>query len=149
MAELPDAVYDRVTELSSTGNDLMDAGDYDAAIEQFTAAWNLLPEPKDEWEAATWLLAGLADAHFFQQDYRSMRPLLMQAMQSDEARANPFLCLRLGQCLYELNEQPEAANWLAHAYLEEGIGIFEMDDPKYLKFVNSRLSPPPGGWPEG
>jgi hypothetical protein len=62
---------------------------------------------------------------------------------------NPFLRLRLGQCMYELGETDEAANWLAGAYLLEGKELFSQDDPKYLEFIKSRLEPPPNGWPEG
>ena len=73
----------------------------------------------------------------------------MMAMRCDGATANPFLRLRLGQCLFELGELDEAANWLAGAFLEEGTKIFAEDDPKYLAFIKSKLLPPPGGWPEG
>jgi hypothetical protein len=57
--------------------------------------------------------------------------------------------LRLGQCMYELGEHREAANWLTMAFLSEGKKLFEGDDPKYLAFTKAQLEPPPGGWPEG
>lgn len=66
-----------------------------------------------------------------------------------EPVGNPYLRLRLGQCMYELGEMTEAANWLAGAYLSEGTKLFAHDDPKYLDFIKSQLKPPPGGWPEG
>lgn len=73
----------------------------------------------------------------------------MTAMKCDGATGNPYLRLRLGQCLFELGEMREAANWLSGAYLLEGKKIFAEDDPKYLEFVKDKLQPPPGGWPEG
>ncbi len=73
----------------------------------------------------------------------------MTAMQCAGATANPFLRLRLGQCLFELGELAKAANWLAGAYLEEGPKLFAEDDPKYLAFIKSKLSAPAEGWPEG
>lgn len=63
--------------------------------------------------------------------------------------AGPFLRLRLGQCLFELRELEEAANWLGGAFLLEGTKIFAESDPKYLAFVKPKLSPPRSGWPEG
>jgi hypothetical protein len=66
-----------------------------------------------------------------------------------EPIGNPYLRFRLGQCMYELGEMREAANWLAGAYLSEGTKLFAHDDPKYLEFIKSQLEPPPGGWPEG
>ena len=77
------------------------------------------------------------------------REPLMTVMQCEGATANPFLRLRLGQCLFELAELEEAANWLNGAFLQEGTKIFANDDPKYLAFIKSKLLPPPGGWPEG
>jgi hypothetical protein len=78
-----------------------------------------------------------------------MRNLLVTAMKCDGATANPFLRLRLGQCLFELGELDEAANCLAGAFLQEGTKVFAADDPKYLVFIKSKLSPPPEGWPDG
>lgn len=78
-----------------------------------------------------------------------MRTPLMTAIKCEGAMANPFLRLRLGQCLFELGELSEAANWLTGAFLQEGKIIFAADDPKYLVFLKSKLSPPPEGWPEG
>jgi hypothetical protein len=62
---------------------------------------------------------------------------------------NPFLRLRLGQCLFESGDRQDAANWLAGAYLLEGKKLFADDDPQYLEFIKAQLAPPPGGWPEG
>ncbi len=74
---------------------------------------------------------------------------LMTTIKCDGATANPFLRLRLGQCLLELGELNEAANWLAGAFLLEGNKIFDDDDPKYLDFIKSKLAAPPGAWSEG
>jgi hypothetical protein len=66
-----------------------------------------------------------------------------------ETRASLIVRLRLGQSLYELWDEREAANWLVPVYLMEGRKPFEMDDPKYLEFFRGRLQPPPTGWPTG
>lgn len=149
MAELPDDIYDQVQTLCAQGNELLDQERYDDALLRFGSAWEMLPEPRVDWNAATWILAAIGDAHFLRGDFAAMRKPLMTAMQCDGATANPFLRLRLGQCLYESGELDEAANWLAGAYLEEGSKLFDADDPKYLVFIKSKLLPPPGGWPEG
>lgn len=149
MAELPDDIYEQIQSYCAEGNELIDQQRYEDALHRFGSAWSLLPEPRLNWNAATWILAAVADAHFFRGDFAAMREPLMTAMQCDGATANLFLRLRLGQCLYELNELDEAANWLAGAYLQEGTKILAADDPKYLVFIKSKLSPPPGGWPKG
>jgi hypothetical protein len=62
---------------------------------------------------------------------------------------NPFFRLRLGQSLYELGDEQEAANWLVPVYLTEGRKPLEGENPKYLEFFRGKLQPPQGGWPEG
>ena len=65
------------------------------------------------------------------------------------AIGNPFIHMRLGQSQFELGNMDRAADELARAYLQEGLAIFEDEDPKYVAFIKSKLKPPPGGWPAG
>ncbi len=60
-----------------------------------------------------------------------------------------FFRLRLGQSLYELGDEQEAANWLVPVYLMEGRTPFEIDGLKYLEFFRNKLKEPQGGWPDG
>lgn len=149
MADLPNELHEPIQSLCEKGNELLDEGEMDQALSCFAQAWEKLPEPRTDWDAATWILAAIADTHFFREDFTAMRDPLMTAMRCEGATENSFLRLRLGQCLYELGELDEAANWLTGAFLEEGQELFSQDDPKYLTFVKSQLQPPPGGWPEG
>jgi tetratricopeptide (TPR) repeat protein len=149
MAELPDTIHEQIQRLCAEGDDLFEQERDEEALARYYSAWELLPEPRTGWEAGSWILGAIADVHFYRDDFAAMIKPLMTAMQCDGATANPFLRLRLGQCLFELGEFDEAANWLAGAYLEEGKSIFDEDDPKYLAFIKSKLSLPPGGWPEG
>ena len=92
----------------------------------------------------------MGDMQFKLGRYPDARSNLMDAVKYfDEARANPFVQLRLGQTMLELGEEAEAANWLTRAYLSEGLSLFEEDDPKYVGFIKGKLLPPPGGWPKG
>ncbi len=151
MAELPDDIHEEVTLLSEEGNACADDGAFDLALSHFQKALAMLPPPIDEpWGATMWLLTAIGDMHFQLARFPEGRAALMEVMKLfDEARSNPFIRLRLGQCMLELGEEREAANWLAGAYLSEGRQLFEGDDPKYLDFIKSRLDPPPGGWPDG
>ncbi|AIO30142.1 hypothetical protein DM39_6463 [Burkholderia cenocepacia] len=69
MAELDNELYERIAALSDAGDALAEDEDYAGALAKYRDAFDLLPEPKTNWEAATWLLAAIGDAHFFQQDY--------------------------------------------------------------------------------
>lgn len=148
LRELPTSIHSRVKELSAAGEAALEAEDYRGAIDLFEEALDLLPDPKHRWEAELWLLAAMGDAAFLAGDLELARMVLMQAMRDhDEANGNPFLRLRLGQCLLDLGELDPAANWLAGAFLLEGPSLFEGEDPRFLDFVRPKLGEPDGGWP--
>lgn len=146
MAELPDNTYEQILRLSEEGDKLAEAERYAEALKKYWAAWNLLPEPQTDWEAATWLLAAIGDSNFLGGDFVAGRDNLSAAMHCPDAIGNPFLHLRLGQCQFELGNEDRAADELARAYLTMGSQIFEGQDSKYLKFLKTKLEPPPGGW---
>jgi hypothetical protein len=135
--------------LFAEGDDLADDGQHADALACFRAAWAALPEPRDDQGPSVRILAGIADGHFFLGEWDACRDAVQHAFRCGEDPSNPFLRLRLGQNLYELGDEEEAANWLIPAYLSEGRALFEGEDPKYLELLQNKLKPPPGGWPEG
>ena len=145
VAELSDELHEHILTLSKQGDTLVENGDYTAALEKYWSAWNLLPEPKTEWNATTWLLGAIGDANALGGDYAAGRDNLSLAMHCPGAIGNPFLHLRLGQCQFELGNMDRAADELARAYIGAGSDIFEGGD-RYFDFLKSRLEPPPGGW---
>jgi tetratricopeptide (TPR) repeat protein len=147
--ELPDETYEKICALGEQGNELVEADDLPQALLTFEEAWDLLPEPKIEWEAATWLLAAIGDVQFLLGEFAATKETLSLAMHAPGAIGNPFLHLRLGQAQLELGDIHRAGDELARAYLLEGTRIFANDDPKYLAFIKSKLRPPEGGWPDG
>ena len=115
MAELPDKLNAQIQRICAEGDALIDQQRYEDAVARFSSAWELLPSPQTDWVAATWILAAIADAHFLRGDFASMRKPLMMAMRCDGATANPFLRLRLGQCLFELgNWMKPPTGWQVH-----------------------------------
>src|SRR5579863_5981528 len=117
MAELEDEAHKRIQDLCSRGDALAEKSDYASALELYWAAWDLLPEPRTDWEAATWILAAIGDANYLGGDYVAGRDNLSMAMHCPQAIGNPFLHLRLGQCQYELGNLDRAADELARAYM--------------------------------
>jgi hypothetical protein len=140
---------DEVDGLVAAGEELADAKRPEEALQRFRAAWQALPEPKDEQEPAVNVLAAIADCCFFLGRWDDCRDAIQHAFRCGADVSNPFFRLRLGQSLYELGEFGESANWLVPVYLMEGREPFEQDDPKYLESFRSQLQPPPEGWPEG
>ena len=140
---------DEAERLFAEGEELADEEADADALTRFRAAWDALPEPRDEQEPAVRILGAIADCCFFLGDWEGCRDAVQHAFRCGADLDNPFLRLRLGQALYEQGNEEEAANWLVPVYLTEGREPFEDEDPKYLEFFQSRLEPPPGGWPDG
>ncbi|MBM4076292.1 MAG: tetratricopeptide repeat protein [Planctomycetes bacterium] len=146
MNELTDKTHEQIQVLSAEGDALAESGRYFDALKKYWSAWDLLPEPQTNWEAATWLLAAIGEANFLNNDFEAGRDNLSLAMHCPEAIGIPFLHLRLGQCQLELGNEDRAAEELARAYMSEGHKIFRDQNPKYLTFLKTKLDPPPGGW---
>lgn len=144
MSESSDAA-----RLLAEGEAYLDAEADEEALDCFQAAWGALPEPKEEQQLAATILGAIADVHFYLGQWGACREAVQQSFRCGADVENPFLRLRLGQALFEMGDEQEAANWLVPAYLTEGRALFEDDDPKYLEFFRSKLQPPPGGWPDG
>lgn len=135
--------------LLDEGEALLDGGEYAEALPQLQAAWGMLPEPKTEHELAVRLMAAVGDCYFHMREWGVCHEAMQHVLRCGAALDNPFIRLRLGQSLYELGNEREAANWLVPVYLAEGRAPFQGDDPKYLEFFREKLLPPEGGWPEG
>ena len=142
MAELPDDVHARIAALSERGNALQDDEQYDAALACFREAWDVLPPPREEWEAATWLLVAIGDTLFLAGRFQEAREPLQKAVYCPGGLGNAFLHLRLGQVQYELHDVARAKDELARAFMGGGDEIFEGDDPKYWRFIREILRPP-------
>jgi len=137
--ELDDKIYSQIQSFSAAGDDLADGGKYDEALGKYNLAWELIPEPRTEWEASTWLLAAIADVALKAGYLTSAREALDYAMLCPGAIGNPFIHLRRGQVLFEQAEMEAAVQELLRAYMGGGDEIFSEDDPKYLLFLRSKV----------
>jgi hypothetical protein len=108
------------------------------AIAEYNKAWRLVPDPKNEWNASTWILAAIADAAFLAGYKSSAKEALQYVMTCPGALGNPFLHLRYGQVLLDGEEPDAAADELMRAYMAEGPEIFASEDPRYLAFLKTR-----------
>ena len=119
--ELSDELYDRIEELSETGNEAMESEDYAKAISCFQEALDILPEPKEDWEAYLWLAGSIGDAHFMMGNYGKSLEFFRKCYNIGETD-NPFILLRLGE-----------------NYLLEGEKIFK-EDWKYFQWLSGHVN---------
>ncbi|HGW5375626.1 TPA: tol-pal system YbgF family protein [Pseudomonas aeruginosa] len=138
--ELPDKIYDEVDALSTKGNDLMDGEHFDAAIEKWTQALDLLPAPKTDWEAYMWLSASIGDAEYQKERYELARNAFLDALNAPGGVENPFVHYRLGQCQVKLGNEAQGIESLLKAYMLDGEEIFlaEDDGVAFLKMLQDR-----------
>lgn len=125
---LPQHLGDQIDLLASEGNDLLDEDNFDAAIEKWTRALALLPEPKADWGAFMWLSASLGEAHYQQSHYEQARGHFLDALNAPGGIDNPFVHYRLGQCHWMLGQEALAMEELLKAYMLEGEAIFTMEE---------------------
>ena len=93
MNELPFRVHQRVQELSVQGDAFAEQGNYDAAINKYNEAWLAIPDPKNDWEASTWLLVAVGDACFLGGYFTSGSEAFRYALSCPGGIGNPFFYL--------------------------------------------------------
>lgn len=140
--ELPNELHERITALAKVGDECARRKDYERAIASYRSAWALLPEPKEEWTAATWLLVAIGDVQFLSCDYQEALMTFVHAMRCPDALGNPFIHLRLGELHFEAGAKAKALDELTRAYMGAGDKIFRTEDPKYFTFLKANILPP-------
>lgn len=135
--ELDTATHEKIKALCAKGDQLAEARAFEDAVAEYNKAWALVPEPKNDWNASTWILAAIADACFLGGYKTSAMEALQYAMTCPRAVGNPFLHLRYGQVLFDAGEVDHAADELMRAYMGSGEEIFASEDPRYLDFLKT------------
>jgi tetratricopeptide (TPR) repeat protein len=150
MMELSGATHAAISTLCEQGDSLALDEDYRDALVEYGKAWALLPEPKYQWEAASWVLAAIGDTLFLLGQYEKAGEVFREAVirECPGARENPFVRFRRGQCAFETGDRQMASEELAAAFMLAGDEIFEDEDPKYFEYLKTALKPPHGGWAE-
>ena len=135
--ELDDALYEQITKHSDIGEHYFEDGKYRKALEEYKKAFELIPEPKTDWEASVWTLAAIGDSHYMLREFVSARGIFEQ-MLNEYKEMNPFVLVRYGECLYETGDIEGARNYLVAAYELEGEDVFDND--KYLKVISDLIN---------
>jgi tetratricopeptide (TPR) repeat protein len=136
-------LHAEISRLCNEGDALVnDGADYVGALKKYHKALKLIPEPKEDWEAATLVLSAIGDAHYFAKDYPNAISAFRNAVRCPEGLGNPYIHLRLGECHFELGEMPRAEDELARAYMGADLKIFKDEDPKYWNHMKTVLDPP-------
>jgi tetratricopeptide (TPR) repeat protein len=117
---------------------------FEQAYAFYVDALNLVPDPPEEWEATTWILAAVGDLYFLAGNMGRSVTAFEDAVRCPGGLGNPFIHLRLGECYFELDNLDRAADELTRAYMGGGREIFQKENNKYLQFLATRIRPPFG-----
>lgn len=139
MSKLDSDLRKMIDTLCQKGDRFAQIDQFDDALDEYESAWSLLPEPKHQWPAATWILMAAGDVYFEKRDYVAAADALREAVDCPEGDTNPFILLRLGQSLFESGELTYAAEAFEAAYKLAGEELFLDEDPKYLQYVQTEL----------
>lgn len=108
---------------------------------------NPIPELDDAIHDQITSSCQTGDVSFVSGDYSGGAEALSDAMHCPDAIGNPFLHLRLGQCQFELGNVDLAADELTRAFAIEGEVIFATEDPKYMRFLGTKINMGANGGP--
>ena len=139
MPKLPDDLRVMIDKLCQKGDQFAQIDQLDDALDQYEAAWDLLPNPKNQWPAATWILMTAGDVYFERRDFVAASKALRDAIDFPDGDGNEFIWLRLGQSLFEIGDLNAAANALENAFRMSGEELFADEEPKYLDFLKTQL----------
>lgn len=122
--ELSARLYERIKELSSDGDIYFDDANFPVAINKWSEAIDLLPEPKSDWESYTWLCTSIGDAYFQLTDFDAAKHAFFDALNGPSGQNNPFIHYRLGQSELNLGNEKIGIEHLLRAYMLDGEKIF-------------------------
>jgi tetratricopeptide (TPR) repeat protein len=141
---LDEAVHAEIRHLCAKGDALVQQKQFEQAFGYYRDALNLVPQPAENWEATTWILTAIGDLYFLAKMIPNALKAFQDAVRCPGGLGNPFVHLRIGQCCLEMGQEEQAADELTRAYMGAGRQIFEAQNPKYIKFLETRIKPPAG-----
>ena len=141
MSNLDQTTESHLKHLCANGYRLYDQRDYKEALRIFYQAWLLLPKPQSQWYEAGWVLTAIGDTYYRLGQYEQGKEALLSAQHCQNIDDNPFVNLRLGQCLFELGEHGAARRALNRAYTLGGSELFQPEDKKYREMIDDLVEP--------
>jgi len=135
---LSDDILKKIDELAIEGDIFFDKEEYEKAIEIYEKGIELIPEPKNLWEAKLWFTAAIADSYWNLKKYQKALEYLEESLQVEGGKENAFIRLRRGQVFFELSRLEAAKKEFQAGYNLEGAGLFEEEEQKYLKLLKEK-----------
>lgn len=139
MLELPQETTRSIKALCEQAYIAYDEGDYKKALRTFYQGWLLVPKPQTDFQESGWLLIGIGDTYYKLSQFVPACEALRSANHCPEVKENPFIHMRLGQCLYHLGEERPTKFHLLKAYAIGGMELFTKEQDIYFQFIGPYL----------
>lgn len=139
MSELPKDITANIKALCAQAYQAYDLDDYRKALRLFYQGWVLLPKPQTDFAEAGWVLTGIGDTYYQLKQYTPGVEALRSADHCPDTHNNPFIQLRLGQCLFHLGEKSSSRRHLQKAYRSAGPALFTHEADCYLDRIKDLI----------
>lgn len=143
MAALDGALLTKIKSLCDHGDKLAAIREYSFAVSKYYEALGLIPDPKRNYKAATWVYSALGETYWKQHDYNNAGMAFLNAYRSAGGSDSGIINLRLGACLSECGENTLAHEYLCQAYMLGGEQIFADGCEKYYEIIRADVENTP------
>lgn len=137
--ELDDNILEKIESLCLAGDELSDNSDYKNALPLYREAFELVPNPKYDWETSTWILTAILDVYFLSEEYEAAWEVADYLTHCPNAIGNPFIHMRIGQVAFERGDLKRSADELTRAYMSDGLDMFSEENDKYIIFLKDQI----------
>jgi len=112
-------------------------GQQTLAEKYYFEAWNLLPEPKHQWDSSLIMALDLVDFYFNVRNFKAALEWLEFADQAAEGSYNSGNLVWFGKIKYEQGEFEAARQAFEEVFKTWRTRPFRDEDPKYLEFYKT------------
>lgn len=136
---LPTELSQREVQLRNEAAMLKKELKFSEAEERYLAAWNILPNPKHNWDSSQSILKSLVRFYFEIKNYFESEKWAREIFKCDILPGDAVPYIILGKVFFESGQIDLAREFLIKAFEIAGRRGFVGEDPKYLKFAQEKM----------
>lgn len=134
MKILEGEILKEIENFANQGDLAFEKKNFKVQEEFYKKAWEIIPEPKKDWDVSDWILGSIAESYYLQKEYATALKYFLETLECVDGN-NSFINFRIGQLYFNKNKTEEATKYFQKAWnLSEG-RAFQDEDPKYLYFL--------------
>jgi len=138
MALLDEKNQAKIDKLKEKANDYWDK-DKSLYFKFINEAWNIYPEPKNNWHEAYSLAQELFSAFLEEENFSEAKKWLNEMIENNNNLSHSYEdCLfNIGKFQFCIQQYEDALSHFKEVVKEAGLRYFEDEDPKYLDFYKN------------